>query len=415
MKFIKNNKNQININKTDNANLGIDVVCLSNQPWDFELWTNKKQITSRLRDRDYRVLFVDPPLRISILKKIKDKRISLKNLFSAVVESKKLSVYSPFRLTLNSKVSSFNWLVEFFPMQLQKFVINNFFSKSKGKKILWIYHVAYPGLEYLISKIEYDILIYDLVDEYSEMPQFNLAQDKKWIIDRESWLVNKADIIFTSAPGLFNKLKQIKNNTFYTPNAGSFEIFSKLDELQVPEDLQEIKKSGRKIIGFSGAIDSYKVNVDLICKLANNYPDYEFVLIGPTKYTDSSNEVDKLHDFKNIKILGTKPYETLPSFFKYFDAYIIPYNLNSYTVGCFPTKFHDALASGLPTVVTNLEAFSPFSQVCYIAQSEVEFVSLLKIAINEDNQEKKKQRVRVASCNTWDQKLDKQLKIICNY
>ena len=408
MKFTKKiSSEQVHLNQISNKSNDLDIVCLSNQPWDFELWTNKKQIMTRVRDRGNNVLFVNPPLRLTIIDKVIKKRIKLSSLFSNVVESKGLSIYSPFRLTFKKSIASYNKFLEFFPTLLQSYLINKFFSKSTGKKVLWVYHVAYPGLELLLSKVNYDVLIYDSVDEYSEMPQFKLDQDKRWILNREDWLVKKADIIFTSAPGLYKKFKKIKSNTFYTPNAGSYELFSNLDLLPVPQNLVDIKGGGKKIVGFSGAIDSYKINVSLLCTLAKNYPNYVFVLLGPIKYTDSSDNVDLLKDYNNIKLLGVTPYENLPAYFKCFDAYIIPYNINSYTVGCFPTKFHDALASGLPTVITNLESIQPFSQVCYSARSDLEFVKLLQIAINENSDEKKNQRMQVASQNTWDQKLEK--------
>jgi len=412
MKFI-NRGNNIDLNEVINTEM-IDVVCLSNQPWDFELWTNKKQIMIRLRDRGHKVLFVDPPLRLSIIDKVLKHRIKLRSLFTSVSDTKSLSIYSPFRVTLNKGVSKYNKYLEFLPTLLQTLIINRFFSNSTNKKVLWVYHVAYPGLEQLIQKIKYDILIYDSVDEYAEMPQFEKEADKKWIIQRESWLLEKADIVFTSAPGLYTKFKQIKERTFYTPNAGSYELFSNLSNLNIPNDLEDIKNSGKKIIGFSGAIDSYKVDVNLVTKLADFYPDYEFVLIGPTKYTDASDQVDQLNGYNNIKFLGVKPYESLPAYFKYFDAYIIPYNLNSYTVGCFPTKFHDSLAAGLATITTNLQAFEPFTKVSYVAKSDEEFIRFVKLAIEENNNKKQQERMQVAKQNTWDQKVNKQLQIICS-
>ena len=41
---------------------------LSNQPFDFELKTNKWHIADKLAKRGHNVLFVDPPLRFKALK-----------------------------------------------------------------------------------------------------------------------------------------------------------------------------------------------------------------------------------------------------------------------------------------------------------------------------------------------------------
>ena len=39
-----------------------NIICLSNQQWDYPLPTNKKHVMSRLAERGHKVLFVDPPI-----------------------------------------------------------------------------------------------------------------------------------------------------------------------------------------------------------------------------------------------------------------------------------------------------------------------------------------------------------------
>jgi hypothetical protein len=95
------------------------------------------------------------------------------------------------------------------------------------------------------------------------------------------------------------------------------------------------------------------------------------------------------------------------------DVELIPYQLNDYTVGgCFPVKFHDALAAGLPTVVTNLPAYAPFRDVSYIAKSPEEFSEFVELALKQDSDEKIRQRQQVAKQNTWEDKVQTQLSII---
>ncbi|MBP8961116.1 hypothetical protein KBG31_02745, partial [Patescibacteria group bacterium] len=86
---------------------------------------------------------------------------------------------------------------------------------------------------------------------------------------------------------------------------------------------------------------------------------------------------------------------------------------NEYTVGgCFPVKFHDALAAGLPTVVTDLPAYAPFKEVSYVAKTHEEFVSLVKKALIENDRSKELERQKVAEQNDWDGKVEKMLQII---
>ena len=87
--------------------------------------------------------------------------------------------------------------------------------------------------------------------------------------------------------------------------------------------------------------------------------------------------------------------------------------MNEYTVGgCFPVKFHEALAVGIPTVVTDLPAYMPFKDVCYIAKNNDEFLIQLKKALDEDNNLKIKERKEIAKQNNWDGKVDSMLDYI---
>jgi len=415
MKFIKKSNEKVpNTDLTSKNFNNLNVVCLSNQTWDFKLWTNKKHIMSELRDRYVPVLFIDPPLRLKIFNKIIKNIITLKQIFVPIVESKTLKIYSPFRFSLSKNIGRFIPILDDIYIYYTAYIINNFLDNLEGKKVLWIYHVSFPGLEKLLKLIKVDLIIYDLVDDYSEMPEFSKVQE--WLKQRENWLIKKADVVFTSAPGLFNKYFSMKKgDVYYIPNAGAFDLFNKTENLLPPEKLKEILAQKKKIVGFSGTLDAYKVNVPLVKRMVQTYPNYNFVFIGPINLSDYSEEFENLRNFHNVYFIDPVPKPDLVAFHKYFDVYIIPYNLNSYTKGCFPVKFFDALSSGLAVVSTNLQAFEPFSQVCYIAKSDGEFINLLKVAIDENSEVKKNERIKVASLNTWDQKLDKQLEIICRY
>jgi glycosyltransferase involved in cell wall biosynthesis len=103
----------------------------------------------------------------------------------------------------------------------------------------------------------------------------------------------------------------------------------------------------------------------------------------------------------------------MPAFFAGFDLFIIPYNLNDYTVtGCFPVKFLDALAAGLPTVVTNLPAYADYKNVAYVSEDREEFSQFIQKALNDNSPGKVEERMRVARENSWNNKIEKMLHII---
>ncbi len=419
-----------------------NIVLLSNQFYDQPLKTNKWHVSTRLAAQGHNVIFVDPPTRFKVLKEaIKSPIQFLSTLFSPI---KKLDSgvykYTPINLFNFGLFSRLN-------IRLQIRVIDRQLAAfEKNPSVLWIYHFDYPALEDLVRSLQFDVKLYDVVDEYAAFPEYSrkvktntglvsiiqsfddwmkirLNQDglsgKDWVIKREYWLSEVCDLIFASAPGLVLKFENILKNqhsiksVHFIPNSGDYQRFkdSKTYKERVPQDLEILP---RPRITYAGAIDTYKMNLPLVEACARTYPDYSFVLLGPEKVSDL--DLTQLKKLSNVTFLGTRPYESLPYYFAGSDVFVIPYNLNEYTIGgCFPVKFHDALSAGLPVVVTDMPAYKPFSDVCYIAKTESDYVSMIKLALEEDNEQKFNARREVAKNNSWEGKVSKQLQIISTF
>ncbi len=439
-------------------------VILSNQPFYSDLKTNKWHTANVLSDHGYKVVFIDPPLRFRALKRfLKKPSIHLSRLFyNAKRENNNLMVYMPANLfnfwpfsLLNTYMHSnkIERLVEEFkedmissddlPSDKTKNETPSTDLKGKGnvKVVMWVYHFDFPDLRKFLEKMNYDILIYDCVDEYTAFPEY--AEGKKinkgiiswiqrfddklkvklnqknlkgvnWVLAQEEWLSKSADIVFASAPGLVDKLKQWTSAVFYTPNAAKVEKFD-FDRYSLPEpdDLKTIKHPR---IGFTGAIDAYKNNIELIEKVASAYQEYNFVLVGPERLSDPDLDLSKLKKMKNVYFLGQKPWQETPNYFNNFDVYFIPYNLNEYTIkGCFPVKYFEALATGLPTVVTNMPAYFDYDVDGYVSKNDEEFIENIKKALDEDSSERIKKRKALARQNSYNGKVAKQLKVIDEY
>jgi glycosyltransferase involved in cell wall biosynthesis len=386
----------------------VQVIFLSNQLFDYPLKTNKWQVATRMAKRGHQVLFIDPPIRFrKFLKQVFQRRWSLGRILTFTHHPQEnLIVYTPVGC-LPKKLSALS----------RRLHIRNIKGiENSAKRILWVYHVEMEGLKDYIAAIPHELLIYDCVDNYPAFPRYHgKSKLKNWIIKREEWLARKANLIFTSAPGLQTKLSKFNKNTFYVGNAGDYFRFAEPTVFTHPSGVGDIGLSDiqRPIIGFTGAIDGYKVNLPLLVKIAKTYPNYSLVLIGPRGVADDEPNLAELESLSNVRFLGPKPYKDLPRYFSCFDAYIIPYNLNDYTLGgCFPVKFFDALAAGLPTVVTNLPCYWEFSRACYIAEDDSDFVRLIKTAVEENSDVKILERQEVAKNNSWDKKVARMLSII---
>lgn len=391
-----------------------NIICFSNQLWDFPSWTNKRHVMMRLGKMGHNVLFVDPPINAGrvFLKQIRKGNWNLSRIISKTkldLDSNVL-VYTPINLIPKPSITS-----KFHIKKINK--VSKSFDPSL-KTILWVYHVQLPHLADYIRDLDFDFLIYDCVDNYSAFPQPNSAFaatiDSKTLVTQEDYLASNANIVFASAPGLVDKMKKYNDKVYFTPNVGDYEKFKDIYKFkdEIPHDLKDIK---RPRIGFTGALDDYKFDYDLLVKLASDNPKHNYILIGPMALKDqeASKTIDKFKGLDNIYVLGSREYKEIHKYFAGFDAYIIPYVLNDYTVGgCFPVKFHDALAGGLPVVVTDLPAYLPFADVCYISKTHEEFSKNVRIALEEDSIEKVKARQIVAKENNWDGKVSKMLDLI---
>lgn len=386
-----------------------NIVCLSNQLWDYPLWTNKKHVMTRLAGAGNNVLFVDPPIRTGrvFMKHVMKKEWPAKRLVTGIKSEGEITVFSP----LNYFPSGDGFSLKH--CQKINSISKTLFNKGL-RTILWVYNVEIPGLENYLNNTHYDFLIYDCVDNYSAFPRYDTDEKKKTITAVEQMLASRANVVFASAPGLVDKLKKYNEKTFYMPNVGDYERFknAKSFKNKLPEDIKSIPAPR---IGFTGAVDEYKFDKKLFRRIAEDYPGYSFVIIGPLALKDK--EATKsglgLSDLSNVYLLETKPYEEIVKYVAGFDVAIIPYQINDYTVGgCFPVKFHEELAAGLPVVVTDLPAYSPFEPFCYISNSYNEFSQNIRRAIEEDSKEKIKERQKIAKENTWDGKVAKMLKIV---
>jgi glycosyltransferase involved in cell wall biosynthesis len=387
-----------------------NIICFSNQLWDFPNWTNKRHVMSRMAKAGHNVLFVDPPINLG--------RVFVRQIlrghwnFNRIITQLKKTpcgayVYTPINLLPLGAITS--W----FHARRIRSLARKLFN-SERKTLLWVYHVEMDNLPTYLSIISRDVLIYDCVDNYEGFPRYSTAEEKSKLRDKERYLASKAAVVFATAPGLVDKLKQYNENVHFTPNVGDYEKFFNVTKTirELPEDLENIP---RPRVGFAGALDEYKFDVDLMVKTAKENPHVSFVLIGQVALKDKSADLagTSLEDLSNVHFLGQKPYETLEHYYAGFDGYIIPYRLNDYTVGgCFPVKFHDALAAGLPTVVTDLPAYLPFADVSYICKTFDEFATAVRKSLLEDSPDKVKSRQKVAEENNWDGKVEAMLNIV---
>ncbi len=114
-----------------------------------------------------------------------------------------------------------------------------------------------------------------------------------------------------------------------------------------------------------------------------------------------------------MSYLPSVPQTALPTAISSTDAIILPYKLNEFTKGVFPSKAYECLATGKPVVATPLPDFrETLSGSIYFADGAEGFIEVLKSLPDLENSGKVHERMEVARMNSWESRFDKVERIL---
>lgn len=194
----------------------------------------------------------------------------------------------------------------------------------------------------------------------------------------EMEMIQKADLVVANSAWLARYASQWNPNSEDIGQGCNLERFLEKDLAQ-PDDLAGIP---RPIIGYCGAITAMRLDVELLVFIADTLPEMSLVLVGPL---DSSFEKSELQAKKNVYFLGGKKPEQTVAYVHHFDICINPQKLNPLTIGNYPRKIDEYLASGKPVVATATEAMEMFQEFVLLCHSKEDFVFNIRKLMVEKN------------------------------
>jgi glycosyltransferase involved in cell wall biosynthesis len=318
-----------------------DLVCFSHLRWNF-VYQRPQHLLSRFANFT-RVFFVEEPIYHDAPDKLQVDE-SVKNVFIAVPYLQHGT--SPEAATLKQK--------EMVDNLISLMEIKNYFS--------WYYTpMALP----FTSHLEPKVIVYDCMDELSA---FKFAPSA--LKDNEKELMAKADVVFTGGYSIYEAKKDRHHNIYPFPSSIDKEHFSSArTHTADPADQANIP---RPRFGFFGVLDE-RFDIDLISKVAQAKPEWQFILIGPVVKIDPAD----LPRFDNIHYLGGKSYNELPQYLAGWDVAMIPFAMNESTRYISPTKTPEYLAAGKPVISTPIrDVISPYGEnkLVSIAATAEEFI-----------------------------------------
>jgi len=394
------------------TNNNFDIIYLSAGSLKDKLKINTHRVGLHLA-RKARVLYVQTPTNslFGFFKSFNFKELWF-NIRGIKVCSENLVLYNPFAiLPIFLQVGILKrleaLLFNFFTIAR----IRHFIKKYRfANPILWLYSVELH--HNYIGKFNEAMVVYDCVDDLVAFPRFNTAEQKRRIEELELQVLRKSSVVFAISKHLADKKKDINPNTYYVPNVADFGLFNQATQANrhIPKEMTNIPKP---ILGYVGALASYRIDFNLINYVADKHPEWSIVLIGPIETMTDDNRLLTKH---NIYCLGLKEYHTLPSYIKGFDICILPYIKNEYTHHNFPLKFWEFVATGKPIVASDISALREFADLIHVCATRDEFIGAVNHVLNRRESDATiEKRLNAARINTWEKRIDKMLIYITTY
>jgi glycosyltransferase involved in cell wall biosynthesis len=280
--------------------------------------------------------------------------------------------------------------------------IKNLMKKYNIDKPVLLFYK--PRYSCVINKIGESLVCYDVIDD-----TLALEASPNWLEDRIKFLKSNSDLIITSSENLYRKISEKRKDVFFIGNGVETEHYTKSD---IPSLIPDEIKNEHKIIGYIGAIGEW-FDFDLLEKILKRFPNFSIVLIGWVFRNQKRTLNNLSKQYKNLHILGLKPYQDLPKYVKDFDVCIIPFRIYELTNSVNPTKVYEYLASGKPVITTSLPELKKFDDVLYIAKDHEEFLINIDNALVKEYDIEK--AIRLAQENDWEIKVSEMLKKIQDY
>ena len=389
--------------------LSNNFVIVSLSPWDFPYGSNIRDIALEL-SLNYKVLYVNIPLKRTELSKkdmpgMAKRKEAIKNKKNIIEsENENLQVLTtPVILEPVNRIKP-NVLFD---------KLNKLNNKRYAKAILnAINELGWDSYYFIndndfMSGLHLDKLLSPVKSIYYLRDY--MRSNKYWRhSDRaEPRLIKSYDVICANSLYLANYASEFNENAHYVGQGCDVEHFiNKPQDLLEPADLKPLK--GRRI-GYVGALTFVRLDPDLIAEIARYFKEDSIVLVGPE---DSVFKDSSLHEMQNVYFLGLKEFAEINTYIYNFDVCINPQMINGSTIGNYPRKVDEYLATGKPVVATYTESMIPFENVVYLAKDPGEFIKKIELAINENNEQKEIARKEFSKSHTWPNSVSEILKRI---
>lgn len=349
-----------------------DLVCFSHLRWDF-VYQRPQHLLSRCA-RERRVFFIEEPIYGN-----GSMRLDVRETESGVYV-----VVPHLPEGLRSEVA--------ITAVMKEMLYRLFLDNAIDDYVFWYYT---PMALRFTSHFTPIASVYDCMDELSA---FKGAHSELPLMEKD--LFRRVDLVFTGGQSLYEAKRNQHRAVYAFPSSIDATHFGKARTCDVdPEDQANIPHPR---LGFFGVIDE-RFDRDLLDQIAQQRPDWQFVMIGPIVKIDP----ESLPKHANIHYLGGKKYDELPAYLAGWDIALLLFARNESTRFISPTKTPEYLAAGKPVISTSIrDVVRPYGELklVEIADTPDEFIRAAEKILAKPHDEEWLARVDAFIANlSWDQ------------
>ncbi|MGF9764878.1 glycosyltransferase [Microvirga sp. 0TCS3.31] len=173
-----------------------------------------------------------------------------------------------------------------------------------------------------------------------------MGLDRKYLLNEEHKQATRVDRVIVVTEHLSQHWRELGHEPILIPNGCDTERFADVDAAPWPDDVN----LPSPIAGVFGHI-SRRIDLSLLEAVADR--GSSLLLVGSVQ---SSFDLSQLLTRKNVRYLGRKPFELMPSYLRAIDVGLTPYSDSEFNQASFPLKTLEYLAAGRGAVSTNLSA-----------------------------------------------------------
>lgn len=384
------------------------IICVSPQPWDTELPTNRQQVMRRAAGFGHEVVFVETAhfLGRDLWRLVRGPHAGGRRLLRRLVGGD--------HVTERITVREAPWLAPWgrrsrwanrIDGALTRVVVRKIVRRSSRPVVLWLYDAASSSL---IGRCGEKAAIYDCVDDHIEVAGQN-PRVRALLTDGDYRAAVSSNVVITTTRTLYERHCATNPRTHLVPNVGDYEHFAPAASRTIAAD--EVAGLPRPVLGFTGNVAAWKVDFELLTEIARRRPQWTLVLVGPAR-ADALERLSQLIALPNVQYLGPRSYDRVPEYVAGFDVGLCPYLWNAAMQSGFPLKLYEYLAAGKPVVATGNPDVAGMEPDVRLVRGVDEFVQAVEDVLALDGADDRARRMTLAAANTWESRTRRILELI---